>query len=61
VAVNPGDYILGDDDGVVAIPRALGVEVLEKAETKAETEREMRKALAEGMKIAEVFAKFGRF
>ncbi|MDR1536261.1 MAG: RraA family protein, partial [Planctomycetota bacterium] len=39
VAVNPGDYILGDDDGVVAIPRALGVEVLEKAETKAETER----------------------
>ena len=61
VEVRPGDYVLGDEDGVVAIPRDLAADVLEKAERKTRAESGMRQALADGAGIAEVFGKFGRF
>ena len=32
VRVEPGDYVFGDEDGVVIVPSALTLEVLEKAE-----------------------------
>ena len=46
--VSPGDLIIGDDDGVVVIPRAL---IAETAETSAERERKeerFRAALLQG-------------
>lgn len=59
--VNPGDYIFGDNDGIVIIPKELTIEVLEKAETFFENERQSRLAMASGRDIFEVYEEFGRF
>lgn len=61
VAVNPGDYILGDDDGVMVIPRAIAAEVLYKAEAKVIKEASMREALARGETIHAIHEKYGHF
>ena len=59
VAVNPGDFILADDDGVVVIPRAVAEEVLTLAEEKIRGENLVRKALSEGMTVTEAFRVHG--
>jgi len=38
VQVEPGDWIVGDDDGVVVVPRSIAEDVLAEAERKAVTE-----------------------
>jgi 4-hydroxy-4-methyl-2-oxoglutarate aldolase len=47
-AVNPGDIVSADDDGVVVIPRARAAEVAEAAETREIKEAETRRRLAAG-------------
>jgi regulator of RNase E activity RraA len=47
VAVAPGDIIVGDDDGVVVIPRAEAAEILVAAEAKFKAE-ELARAEARG-------------
>ena len=42
VRVEPGDWVVGDDDGVVVVPRAIAEDVLAEAEQKAATESEIR-------------------
>lgn len=59
VLVYPGDLILADHDGVVAVPLAAAEETLRLAEEKVSGENLVRKALAEGMSTAEAFAKYG--
>lgn len=59
--VNPGDYIVGDNDGVVVIPKDLTLPVLEKAEHMCSLENTSRNALNEGLTALEVVAKYGRF
>jgi len=44
VAVAPGDIIIGDDDGVVVIPRGRAEEILLKAEGKYQEEESKRAA-----------------
>ncbi len=61
VTVNPADYILGDLDGIIVIPRNLAARVLGLAEEKVAKEKGMRAALAQGTGIGEVFRKFGHF
>lgn len=55
VTVNPGDFIFGDCDGILIIPQALSVEVLEGAERVAEIEEEQRRKLLAGMDREEVY------
>ncbi len=55
----PGDLILADDDGVVAIPRDLAEPGLAAAEEKVRGENLVRKALAEGMSVTEAFRRYG--
>lgn len=59
--IQPGDYIFGDNDGVVVVPRELTVAVLEKAEAMRATENQTRQALLDGMSAIKVVEKYGRF
>lgn len=48
VAVRPGDLVMGDDNGVVAVPRDRIEEVLAKAEEKASYEQARRQQIDAG-------------
>ena len=61
VLVEPGDWVVGDDDGVVVVPHALAEDVLAEAEEKVGTESEIRAAVAKGMPPLEAFEQFGTF
>jgi regulator of RNase E activity RraA len=59
VLVRPSDLILGDADGVVAIPRERADEVVAKANEKVLGENKTRDALLRGEKLSDVFRRFG--
>lgn len=59
--IDPGDYIFGDGDGVVVVPKDLVIPVLEKAEKNFYDEKLSRRAMAEGMDPFEVYNTYGRF
>jgi len=59
--VEPGDYVLGDNDGVVIVPRARTLEVLALAERWCESESRSRADMAAGRDPFEVYAQHGRF
>ena len=61
VTIATGDFLLGDRDGVVIIPRALAAEVVEKTEEVVSTESEMRRALIGGMDPVAAYEKYGKF
>ncbi len=61
VAIQPGDFIAGDHDGVVVIPRAVAEEVITQAEQLVDTENLVRKAILEGVHPVDAFNKYGRF
>jgi regulator of RNase E activity RraA len=48
VAVQPGDLVIGDADGVVAVPREKAEEVVAAVQAKLDLEQEFLKALSEG-------------
>jgi len=59
VAIEPGDMVFGDVDGVLVIPRKAEDEVLRLAMEKAEKENLVRTAIENGMSTVEAFATFG--
>ena len=59
VVVAPGDFILADDDGVIAIPAGVAVQVLEHAEALGTREVEIRREIAAGLSLQDALAKFG--
>jgi regulator of RNase E activity RraA len=61
VRVEPGDWVVGDDDGVVVVPQGIAEGVLAEAERKAATESEVRVAVREGMPPLEAYDRFGTF
>jgi regulator of RNase E activity RraA len=60
VAVQSGDWIFGDDDGLVAIPGAMVETILEAAENVDRRERELAGRLAAGEHMADILG-FHRF
>lgn len=58
VTVHDGDYIFGDVDGVLVIPKEIAAEVVEEALDKASKEKGLRKAVEGGMPVTEAFEKF---
>jgi regulator of RNase E activity RraA len=61
VTIATGDFLLGDRDGVVVIPRTLATEVVARAEEVVSAESEMRRALIGGMDPVAAYEKFGKF
>ncbi len=54
VAIQPGDIIVGDDDGVVVIPLERAAEVLAKSQAREEKERVMMAQLKAGKTTVEL-------
>jgi 4-hydroxy-4-methyl-2-oxoglutarate aldolase len=61
VRIEPGDWIVADHDGVVAVPSAVAEEVLAEAEAKVATESEIRLAVADGVLPLDAYERYGTF
>jgi regulator of RNase E activity RraA len=57
--VQPGDLVVADVDGVVAVPAGLAPEVVQRAAQKAEKENGLRDALAQGSTLRDAYDRFG--
>lgn len=60
IAVFPGDYIVGDMDGVVVIPQNAVADVLAQAEVVVVREGNIRRNIADGLGSAAIFEKYGK-
>jgi regulator of RNase E activity RraA len=61
VVISPGDYMMGDRDGLLRIPRALIHPVLDKAEEQVGAESRVRSAILQGVDPQEAYLRFGKF
>ncbi len=52
--VEPGDWLLGDDDGVVVLPKAVAVEYANRSMDVLERENRIREEIKEGSTLSEV-------
>lgn len=59
--IAPGDLIVGDVDGVIAVPQAVEDEAIRRALEKVTTENRVRAAIEQGMSAQEAFSSFGVF
>ena len=59
VKVSSGDLVFGDADGVVVVPQAIEAQVIAAAFEKLKGEHSTLADLQAGMKLADVFAKYG--
>jgi regulator of RNase E activity RraA len=60
VRVEPGDWIFGDLDGVIVVPRDFVGEVLAKAEEAKRIEDLVRAEIRSGVPVGDVHRKYGR-
>lgn len=59
VSIDPGDVLVGDESGVVAIDRNAAEEVASAAETVARTERDVERFIDEGRSLERAFEDAG--
>jgi regulator of RNase E activity RraA len=59
VVVEPGDLIVGDYDGVIAVPAGAVQEAVERATAKVTRENHTRAELMEGAYLRDVYRKYG--
>lgn len=59
VLISPGDYIIGDEDGCVIIPKSVAEETVRLAREKVSGENVARQDLAAGVPMGTVFRKYG--
>ena len=57
--IHPGDFVFGDIDGVVVVPKDITLEILIGAEDVFERERGMREELRRGATVKDAYAKYG--
>ncbi|MEM6610122.1 MAG: RraA family protein [Pseudomonadota bacterium] len=55
VLIKPGDIVVGDDDGVVVIPKEVATDVLSKVAAVAEREEAIRARIRAGETTLEIF------
>jgi regulator of RNase E activity RraA len=61
VRIEPGDWVVGDEDGVVVAPAEIAPDVLAAAEGKVGTEDAIRAAVREGVTPLEAYERYGTF
>ena len=61
VRVCPGDYVLGDRDGLAIIPRQVAEEAIGRAEEVIRAESHIRTAVIEGIDPVTAYQQYGRF
>jgi 4-hydroxy-4-methyl-2-oxoglutarate aldolase len=61
VRVSPGDWIVGDRDGLVVVPGERLEDILHEAEQKVATENEIRDAVRAGTLPLDAYERFGTF
>jgi len=61
VIVSPGDYLVGDRDGLLRVPRAIAEEVVTQAEAAISTENKVRTAILSGVDPQQAYLQFGKF
>jgi len=61
VIIAPGDYLLGDRDGLVRVPKDIVDEVVTKAEIAIATESRVRTAILDGIDPQEAYLRYGKF
>lgn len=61
VAIAQGDFLLGDSDGMVRVPRANAAEVTEKAIVAMQTESKVRTEILNGADPQHAYLKFRKF
>jgi regulator of RNase E activity RraA len=59
VKVESGDFVFGDVDGLVVIPKEITTDVIAKAMEKVAAENMTRDELKKGMLLREVYEKYG--
>src|SRR5205823_5329742 len=59
VLVQPGDFVFGDRDGIVVVPREMVKQTIELAAGKVQRENLSRADLVNGAYLRDVFAKYG--
>jgi len=60
VAVSPGDYVFGDDDGVVFVPKAMIIDILKDAEEIAARESLIRSRVHNNEVLADLADQYGK-
>lgn len=61
VLIAPGDYMIGDRDGLIRVPGGLVEDVVEKSEQAISTENMVRSAILAGMDPQKAYLKHGKF
>ncbi len=61
VLIKPGDFLSGDRDGIIRIPRKNIEEVINKAIEAMNTENKVRTAILSGIDPQTAYLKFGKF
>ena len=59
VKVEPGDFVLADEDGAIVIPQAIVPKVLEESERLTDIEVKLRVELAQGLSLDAALKKYG--
>jgi 4-hydroxy-4-methyl-2-oxoglutarate aldolase len=61
VDIAPGDYLVGDRDGMIRIPLAIVESVVQESERAITTESLVRKAILAGADPQQAYLKYGKF
>jgi regulator of RNase E activity RraA len=61
VVIEPGDYMVGDRDGLIRVPKDRAAEIAAQAEAAMATESLVRKAILAGTDPQQAYLKYGKF